>query len=277
MDGQHRSASSEASEQTTSNEQPSIFSGLYRKATVEQLHESEGALDPGSNQFDPWKYGRKLLNAMDAQGIALPRIGVTFQDLSVSGSGSALQYQQDVLSIFTSLPNVIRILRRGSVSPKKSIISGFNGHLESGELLLVLGRPGSGCSTFLKTLCGSTNGLSISSDSKIDFSGISRSQMAKEYRGFVTYNSEVDQHFPHLTVGQTFEFAAASRAPHLRIDNVSRQEYIESSVQIVMALFGLSHTYQTKVGSDFVRGVSGGERKRVRYVICFVPHLELLV
>ena len=30
-----------------------------------------------------------------------------------------------------------------------------------------------------------------------------------------------------------------------------------------MSVFGLSHTYNTKVGSDFVRGVSGGERKRV--------------
>lgn len=30
-----------------------------------------------------------------------------------------------------------------------------------------------------------------------------------------------------------------------------------------MTIFGLSHTYNTKVGNDFVRGVSGGERKRV--------------
>ena len=30
-----------------------------------------------------------------------------------------------------------------------------------------------------------------------------------------------------------------------------------------MAVFGLSHTYNTRVGNDFVRGVSGGERKRV--------------
>ena len=28
-------------------------------------------------------------------------------------------------------------------------------------------------------------------------------------------------------------------------------------------MFGLRHTYHTKVGNDFVRGVSGGERKRV--------------
>lgn len=30
-----------------------------------------------------------------------------------------------------------------------------------------------------------------------------------------------------------------------------------------MAIFGLSHTINTKVGNDFIRGVSGGERKRV--------------
>lgn len=30
-----------------------------------------------------------------------------------------------------------------------------------------------------------------------------------------------------------------------------------------MAIFGLSHTINTPVGNDFVRGVSGGERKRV--------------
>src|ERR1700744_6704413 len=32
---------------------------------------------------------------------------------------------------------------------------------------------------------------------------------------------------------------------------------------VIMAIFGLSHTLNTKVGNDFVRGVSGGERKRV--------------
>ena len=30
-----------------------------------------------------------------------------------------------------------------------------------------------------------------------------------------------------------------------------------------MAMLGLSHTINTRVGNDFVRGVSGGERKRV--------------
>jgi ATP-binding cassette subfamily G (WHITE) protein 2 (PDR) len=32
---------------------------------------------------------------------------------------------------------------------------------------------------------------------------------------------------------------------------------------VIMAVFGLNHTLNTKVGNDFIRGVSGGERKRV--------------
>lgn len=44
---------------------------------------------------------------------------------------------------------------------------------------------------------------------------------------------------------------------------MSRSEYSKYMAQVVMAVFGLSHTYNTRVGDDFIRGVSGGERKRV--------------
>lgn len=51
--------------------------------------------------------------------------------------------------------------------------------------------------------------------------------------------------------------------PARRMQGVSRDEAAQHITQVIMAVFGLSHTYNTKVGSDFVRGVSGGERKRV--------------
>jgi ABC-type multidrug transport system ATPase subunit len=53
------------------------------------------------------------------------------------------------------------------------------------------------------------------------------------------------------------------RTPSQRIDDMSRAEYCQYIARVVMAVFGLSHTYHTKVGNDYVRGVSGGERKRV--------------
>lgn len=59
------------------------------------------------------------------------------------------------------------------------------------------------------------------------------------------------------------EFAAATRTPSHRFQGMSRAEYARYMAQVTMAVFGLSHTYNTRVGDDFIRGVSGGERKRV--------------
>jgi ABC-type multidrug transport system ATPase subunit len=44
---------------------------------------------------------------------------------------------------------------------------------------------------------------------------------------------------------------------------MSRAEFAKYMTQVIMAVFGLTHTYNTRVGNDFIRGVSGGERKRV--------------
>ncbi len=87
--------------------------------------------------------------------------------------------------------------------------------------------------------------------------------MHRDFRGEVVYNAETDVHFPNLTVGQTLSFAARARTPRTRIPGVSRDMWAEHMRDVVMAVFGLSHTLNTKVGNDFVRGVSGGERKRV--------------
>ena len=56
------------------------------------------------------------------------------------------------------------------------------------------------------------------------------------------------------------------RTPSHRINGLTRNEFSRYIAQVVMGVFNLSHTYNTKVGNDFVRGVSGGERKRVRCV-----------
>src|SRR5271170_4932769 len=87
--------------------------------------------------------------------------------------------------------------------------------------------------------------------------------MHKDFRGECIYQAEVDVHFPQLTVGQTLGFAAEARAPRNRFPGVSRKQYAEHMRDVVMAVFGLSHTINTKVGNDFIRGISGGERKRV--------------
>lgn len=87
--------------------------------------------------------------------------------------------------------------------------------------------------------------------------------MCSEFRGDMVYQAETDVHFPHLTVGQTLLYAALAKTPANRLPGISREEYAVHVRDVIMAVFGLSHTIHTKVGNEFVRGVSGGERKRV--------------
>src|SRR4051812_32069479 len=56
---------------------------------------------------------------------------------------------------------------------------------------------------------------------------------------------------------------------------MSRAEYARYVAEITMAVFGLSHTYNTRVGDDFIRGVSGGERKRVSIAEMAVAHAPI--
>ncbi|KAF9890684.1 hypothetical protein FE257_005550 [Aspergillus nanangensis] len=232
----------------------------------------EPRLDPNSPRFDYRLWAQKALMAMVRSGITPQGQGVAFSNLCVSGSGSTVQYQETLASIFT-LP--FRMLAsRGSYRHRR-ILNGFDGLLKSGELLLVLGRPGSGCSTFLKTICGRLGGLTLEPESQIQYEGISFDDMINHYRGEVAYNQEIDTHFAHLTVGETLSFAAAARAPSRRINDMTRDNYIETMVSVVMAVYGLSHTRHTKVGNNFVRGDNSTRGLDAATALEFIKALRL--
>ncbi|KAI9043612.1 putative ABC multidrug transporter [Aspergillus affinis] len=227
-----------------------------------RITDNDPAINPQGPEFDLEKWLKWVIKGARENGMSSSRAGIVFKNLNVSGSGAALKLQETVTSMF-SIPTQVSEAWRQRRSPPKLILKDFNGLLASGQLLLVLGRPGAGCSTFLKTLCGEVYGLDVDKKSVLHYNGVSQSRMMKEFKGEVVYNQEIDKHFPHLTVGQTLEFAAAARMSSRRLQGASREESAKHLTQVIMAVLGLSHTYNTKVGNDFIRGVSGGERKRV--------------
>jgi len=123
----------------------------------------------------------------------------------------------------------------------------------------------SGCSTFLKTIAGETHGLHLDAkkDLQVQYEGISWDDMHSRFRGEVIYQAETEIHFPQLTAGDTLLFAAHARAPSNRLPGVTRDQYAVHMRDVVMAMLGLTHTMNTRVGNELIRGVSGGERKRV--------------
>ncbi|KAL5606923.1 hypothetical protein BROUX41_003299 [Berkeleyomyces rouxiae] len=224
---------------------------------------SDPELDPSSPSFNLSKWMQSFVQTLKNENISRPAAGVAYRNLTVTGTGDAIQLQETVASFMLAPIRSLSQMLRGNPAPPKRILNKFDGLLNPGELLIVLGRPGSGCSTLLKSVCGEMHGLQQGNESVISFNGIPQHRMIKEFKGEAIYNQEVDKHFPHLTVGQTLEFAAAVRTPAVRPHGLSRDEFCKYAAKVVMASCGLSHTYNTKVGNDFIRGVSGGERKRV--------------
>jgi hypothetical protein len=83
------------------------------------------------------------------------------------------------------------------------------------------------------------------------------------FRGEAIFAGENDVHFPMLAVRDTLAFAAHARAPRELPAGLKAEEFSMLERDVIMAMFGISHTANTVVGNDFVTGISGGERKRV--------------
>ncbi|KFY44851.1 hypothetical protein V495_03240 [Pseudogymnoascus sp. VKM F-4514 (FW-929)] len=237
---------------------------------------SDPTLDPHNEKFNARSWTKTLvgITSRDPERYPTRTAGVAYKNLNVHGFGNPTDYQKTFGNYPLEVGGWINKLR-GRGQRKIQILRDFEGLVRSGEMLVVLGRPGSGCSTLLKTISGETNGFFIDENSTINYQGIAAKQMHNDFRGECIYQAEVDVHFPQLTVGQTLKFAALARAPNNRIPGVTREQYAEHMRDVVMAMFGLSHTINTNVGNDFIRGVSGGERKRVSIAECCVGQSPL--
>ncbi|KAI9794987.1 MAG: hypothetical protein M1816_000007 [Peltula sp. TS41687] len=131
-----------------------------------------------------------------------------------------------------------------------------------GEMVLVLGKPGAGCSTFLKVIANQRSGYSEIGGS-VRYGPLEARAFAEHYRGEVLYNDEADIHLPSLTVGQTLGFALDSKTPRKRRSGVSKREFKSGALKLVLTMLNLEHTANTLIGDAHIRGISGGERKRV--------------
>ncbi|KAI0089451.1 pleiotropic drug resistance ABC transporter [Irpex rosettiformis] len=225
---------------------------------------SDDTLDGLANEapFDLERFLRRFMKQRDkAENVVHRELGVYFKDLHVTGLGASVSHQPTVGSMIDPR-NIIHAINDVRHPAVRSILTGFEGVVRPGEMLLVLGRPGAGCSSFLKTLANHTSefhGIS----GEVRFSSLTPDAIEKHYRGDVQYCPEDDVHFPTLTVEETLRFASKTRAPKNRLEGRSRKEFEKTVVDLLMSVFGLRAQRDTKVGDAWVRGVSGGEKKRV--------------
>ncbi|WWC68268.1 uncharacterized protein I206_102191 [Kwoniella pini CBS 10737] len=256
---------------STAQERHHQVTGLARQMSRASINTGKGNdifnynadsdLDPFSDNFDAKKWVKQM-SRLSQESTPSRTAGISYSGLSVHGFGSDADYQKTVYNIPLSLISSARDLMSNR-KRKVHILNDMDGVLESGEMLVVLGPPGSGCTTLLKTIAGETNGIFINDEAEMNYRGLTPKQMHGQFRGEAIYTAEVDVHFPGMTVGETLQFAAEARAPRNPPGGLSRIQFATHFRDVIMSVFGISHTINTKVGNDYIRGVSGGERKRV--------------
>ncbi|KHN08925.1 ABC transporter G family member 9, partial [Glycine soja] len=141
---------------------------------------------------------------------------------------------------------------KNTKAEEKVILNGVTGMAQSGEILAMLGPSGSGKTTLLAALGGRLGGKLHGS---ITYNGKAFSNVMKRNTGFVTQD---DILYPHLTVVETVVFTALLRLPK----SFTTKEKIVHA-KSVMAQLGLTKCKDSIIGGPLLRGISGGERKRV--------------
>ncbi|CAH9083767.1 unnamed protein product [Cuscuta epithymum] len=149
-----------------------------------------------------------------------------------------------------------------------TILNGVTGMAFPGEILAVLGPSGSGKSTLLNALAGRLQarpgftGTILANNEKLSKSVLKRT-------GFVAQD---DILYPHLTVRETLIFCSLLKLP----GSLTRREKTAAADSVIAEL-GLMKCENTIIGNSLVRGISGGERKRVSIAHEMLMNPSLLI
>ncbi|URD78019.1 Plant PDR ABC transporter associated [Musa troglodytarum] len=255
---------------------------LDRAARERVLHKAFA-----TNDQDNYNLLAGIKGRFDSVGLDVPKVEVTFQNLTVSAEvhtgrralPTLTNYVRDAIEgVFTSL----RLLR-----PQKqtlTILDNVSGVIKPGRMTLLLGPPGSGKTTLHLALAGKLDSnLKRSGDVKYNGCRLDRFVVQRTS----AYISQTDNHIGELTVRETLDFAARCQgasnnwAEHLKdLEKLEKEKNIRPTPEIdafmkvasvkgennnlateyTLKVLGLDVCADTLVGSDMFRGVSGGQK-----------------
>ncbi|RAR05996.1 ABC drug exporter AtrF [Stemphylium lycopersici] len=221
--------------------------------------------DEKEDDFELGQFMREGHFEKRKDGKSAKKVGVVYKNLTVKGVGSTASFARTLPDailgtfgpdLYRIVSNFVPALKFGKDKQMRTLINDFSGVVKDGEMMLVLGRPGSGCSTFLKAISNNRESYAAV-EGDVSYGGIPADKQKKHFRGEVNYNPEDDSHMADLNVWQTLKFALTNKTKK------NEKHEIPIILEALLKVFGISHTKYTKVGDEYVRGVSGGERKRV--------------
>ncbi|XP_050231953.1 pleiotropic drug resistance protein 1-like isoform X2 [Mercurialis annua] len=238
---------------------------------------------------DNEKFLLKLKNRIDRVGIETPTIEVRFEHLNIEaqafvGSSALPSFANFSMSAIESLLNLLHLLPNRK--RPLTILSDVSGIIKPRRMTLLLGPPSSGKTTLLLALAGKLDS-SLKFSGNVTYNGHAMNEFIPQRSA--AYISQHDLHIGELTVKETLAFSARCQGvgtQHEMLAELSRREKAanikpdpdidvfmkaaategqETSVvtDYALKILGLEVCADTLVGNEMIRGISGGQKKRV--------------
>ncbi|KAF2301529.1 hypothetical protein GH714_025541 [Hevea brasiliensis] len=231
----------------------------------------------------------KLKNRTDRVGIELPTIEVRFEHLNIEteahvGSRALPTFINFSVDIVEGFLNNLHILP--SRKKRLSILQDISGIIKPRRMTLLLGPPSSGKTTLLLALAGKLD-PKLKFSGRVTYNGHGMNEFVPQRTA--AYISQYDTHIGEMTVRETLAFSARchgvghryemltelirrEKASNIKPDSdldvfmkAIATEGQETSVitDYILKVLGLEVCADIMVGNEMLRGVSGGQRKRV--------------
>ncbi|KAJ1725983.1 hypothetical protein LPJ61_005503 [Coemansia biformis] len=151
----------------------------------------------------------------------------------------------------------------------RRILHDISGAVYPGELVAIMGSSGAGKTTLMNVLSGRVQGGKLHGE--INFMGAKRDPHS--FKRMLAFVEQDDLMYPTLTVEETLRTSAQLRLPDTKYTRAEKEARVES----VLRQLRLSRVKDSMIGGNGMRGVSGGERKRVSIGAELVTDPSILV
>ena len=153
------------------------------------------------------------------------------------------------------------------VKPDLTLLNDISLSIYPGEMVALMGPSGAGKTTLLEVL----SGRRPASSGRVLLNGRDLFKGWEEHRHNIGFVPQEDIMHRDLTVFEVLYFAAKLRLPRDLPDDA-----IISTVEQMLVRMGLAHVRGMIIGDETIRGVSGGQRKRVNIAIELLTEPNLL-
>jgi len=157
------------------------------------------------------------------------------------------------------------------IGPRR-ILNDLSGRIRPNEFCCILGASGAGKTSLLNTLAGKTRtggNVKVTRDVKLD--GVRIDPSSVETKRKISFVAQRDKLPETATVREAIHFSARMRSPrHMN------HHQIDALVDAIINLLRLDHVKNELIGGSFVRGISGGEMRRVSLGVELVVRPSLL-